>query len=101
MNSLEEVKRFKELHEMLSKNNEVSKLFEEVKNKQQQLVNARNFKQEEQAKIYEKEYNELLEKLKDLPFVEEYQELSEIVNEKLGDVAYLLEDMLDDVINKQ
>lgn len=101
MNSLEEVKRFKELHEMLSKNNEVSKLFEEVKNKQQQLVNARNYKQEEQAKIYEKEYNELLEKLKDLPFVEEYQELSEIVNEKLGDVAYLLEDMLDDVINKQ
>ena len=67
--------------------------------KQKQLVNAKEFNQKEQAKIYEEEYNKLKQELLDMPFVEEFLELVDILNSKLNIISSELEDKLDKIIN--
>ena len=97
---LEETKRLKELENYINNNEKIKKAFEALLEKQKQLINAKEFKQEKQAKIYEDEYNKLKEELYDMPFVEEYIELVEILNSKLEIVTSELENKLDKVINE-
>ena len=99
-NDLEETKRLKELENYINNNEKIKKAFEALLEKQKQLINAKEFKQEKQAKIYEDEYNKLKEELYDMPFVEEYIELVEILNSKLEIVTSELENKLDKVINE-
>lgn len=101
MNSLDETKRIKEITDCFTSDTEIGNIFREMEVKQQQLVKAINAKQEEQAEIYKKEYNELLEKVKNLPLLDEFVELSAIATDKLGEASYLLEDVIDDVIKHQ
>lgn len=99
-NDLEETKRLKELENYINNNEKIKKAFEALLEKQKQLINAKEFKQEKQAKIYEDEYNKLKEELYDMPFVEEYIELVEILNSKLEIVTSELENKLDRIINE-
>ncbi len=99
-NDLEETKRLKELENYINNNEKIKKAFEALLEKQKQLINAKEFKQEKQAKIYEDEYNKLKEELYDMPFVEEYIELVEILNSKLEIVTSELENKLDKIINE-
>ena len=99
-NDLEENKRLKELENYINNNEKIKKAFEALLEKQKQLINAKEFKQEKQAKIYEDEYNKLKEEFYDMPFVEEYIELVEILNSKLEIVTSELENKLDKVINE-
>ncbi len=99
-NDLEETKRLKELENYINNNEKIKKAFEALLEKQKQLINAKEFKQEKQAKIYEDEYNKLKEELYDMPFVEEYIELVEILNSKLEIVTSELENKLDKLINE-
>lgn len=82
-NSLPEVKRIKELESYIDSNNEINDTFNAIKQIQKKMVNAKEFNQINQYKLYLDEYNLLKDKLMDLPFVEEYLELLEIVNNKL------------------
>ncbi|MBQ9124993.1 MAG: YlbF family regulator [Acholeplasmatales bacterium] len=82
-NSLPEVKRIKELESYIDSNNEINDTFNAIKDIQKKMVNAKEFNQINQYKLYLEEYNLLRDKLMDLPFVEEYLELLEIVNSKL------------------
>jgi len=97
--NLDETKRFKELENYIKNNKKIKKLYDDMLEKQKQLVNAKEFNQEEQAKIYEEEYNKLQQELLDMPFVEEFLELVDILNSKLNIISSELEDKLDKIIN--
>lgn len=86
-----EVIRFKELEGYINKNERINTLFSQVKEKQKQMINAKEFNQHNQYNIYNKEYNDLLNELYNLPFVEEYLELVDIINQKLGSLSFLIE----------
>ena len=97
--NLDETKRFKELENYIKNNKKIKKLYDDMLEKQKQLVNAKEFNQKEQAKIYEEEYNKLQQELLDMPFVEEFLELVDILNSKLNIISSELEDKLEKVIN--
>ena len=99
INNLEETKRYKELEKYIDNNEKIKLKIAELKEKQKQLVNAKEFNQLKQAKIYEDEYNKIKEELFNMPFVEEYVELVEIINEKLDLIANEIENKLDKIIN--
>ena len=82
-NSLPEVKRIKELESFIDSNKDINDTFNAIKEIQKKMVNAKEYNQYNQYKLYLDEYNSLKNKLMDLPFVEEYLELLEIVNSKL------------------
>jgi len=98
-NNLEEVKRFKELEKYILNNEKIKKAFEALKEKQKQYVNAKEFNQINQAKIYKEEMDNLKKELIEMPFVEEYLELVDIINEKLDTLTNELEIKLDKIIN--
>ena len=78
--SLEEVKRLHELEPYIKNNKEINEKFDLLIDKQKQIVNAKEFNQIKQLKIYEEEYKKIKEELIALPFVEEYIELVELIN---------------------
>ena len=90
-----EIIRFKELEGYINKNERINTLFSQVKEKQKQMINAKEFNQHNQYNIYNKEYNDLLNELYNLPFVEEYLELVDIINQKLGSLSFLIEKELE------
>lgn len=98
-NDLEEVKRIKELEGYIDNNKEINSCFKDLKLKQQQLVNAKEYNQPNQYKIYLAEYNEIKKKLFDLPFVEEYFELLEYINSLLNQLTNEIEYKLNKIIN--
>ena len=81
--NLPEVIRIKELESYIDNNDKIKSKLLALKEKQKQMVNAKEFNQVNQYKEYLEEYNRLKEELLDLPFVEEYLELLEIVNNEL------------------
>ena len=91
-NSLSEVKRIKELESYIDSNREINNTFNAIKEIQKKMVNAKEFNQYNQYKLYLDEYNLLKDKLMDLPFVEEYLELLEIVNSKLVFLTQTIEE---------
>ena len=97
--NLDEVKRLKELEPYIKNNKEINDKFNLLLEKQKQIVNAREFKQINQLKIYEEEYKKIKEDLYNLPFVEEYLELVELINNKLEELKFYLEKKLDEAIN--
>ena len=98
-NSLPEVKRLKELEEYISKNKEIENKFNEIKELQKKMVNANEFNQFNQFKVYKNEYENKKKELSDIPFLDEYIELLEIINEKLTYLSNEIEYRLDKEIN--
>lgn len=97
--SLPEVIRIQELERYIDNNASINNKLNELKEKQKQMVNAKEYNQLNQYKIYLDEYNNLKSELLDLPFVEEYLELLEIVNEKLTGLTNEIEYKLNKAIN--
>lgn len=97
--SLPEVIRIQELERYIDNNASINNKLNELKEKQKQMVNAKEYNQLNQYKIYLDEYNSLKSELLDLPFVEEYLELLEIVNEKLTGLTNEIEYKLNKAIN--
>lgn len=96
---LPEVIRIQELEKYIDNSGAINNKLTELKEKQKQMVNAKEYNQLNQYKIYLDEYNKLKTELLDLPFVEEYLELLEIVNEKLTGLTNEIEYKLNKVIN--
>ncbi len=74
-NNIPEVIRLKELKNYVESNEKIIEKFDEIKDLQKKMVNAREFNQINQLKVYEDEYKKLNSELLDIPFVEEYLEL--------------------------
>lgn len=98
-NSLPEVTRIKELENYIDSNKRIQDTFTLLKNKQKQMINAKEFNQIKQYNEYSIEYEEMKKTLLDLPFVEEYIELLEIINEKLIDLTAIIENKLNKIMN--
>ena len=99
-NNIPEVKRLKELKNYIESNEEILIKFDEIKDIQKKIVNAKEFNQINQLKVYEDEYKKLNQELLDIPFVEEYLELMDLVNQMINnfikDVEYQINKKIND-----
>ena len=94
-NNIPEVIRLKELKNYIESNEKIINKFDEIKNVQKQLVNAREFNQINQLKVYEDEYKRLNQELLDIPFVEEYLELMNYVDQMINSFVKEVEYQID------
>ena len=99
-NNLEEVKRIKELEPYIKNNKEINDKFIELKDIQKKMINAKEFNQINIYYELKKEYDKKKNELFDLPFVEEYLELVDIVNNMLNDLSNEINYLIDKEINK-
>ena len=99
-NNLEEVKRIKELEPYIKNNKEINDKFIELKDIQKKMINAKEFNQINIYHQLKKEYDNKKNELFDLPFVEEYLELVDIVNNMLNDLSNEINYLIDKEINK-
>ena len=98
-NNLEEVKRIKELEPYIKNNPEISSKFNELKSIQKQMVAAKEFDQINQYSVYKKQYDDIKNELLDLPFVEEYLDLVDYVNNILRNLSEEINYLIDKEIN--
>jgi len=98
-NNIPEVIRLKELKNYIESNEKIIIKFDEIKNVQKQIVNAREFNQINQLKVYEDEYKRLNQELLDIPFVEEYLELMNYVDQMIKSFVKEVEYQIDKKIN--
>ncbi|MBQ6784059.1 MAG: YlbF family regulator [Acholeplasmatales bacterium] len=98
-NNIPEVIRLKELKNYIESNEKIINKFDEIKNVQKQLVNAREFNQINQLKVFEDEYKRLNQELLDIPFVEEYLELMNYVDQMINSFVKEVEYQIDKKIN--
>ena len=98
-NNIPEVIRLKELKNYIESNEKIIIKFDEIKNVQKQIVNAREFNQINQLKVYEDEYKRLNQELLDIPFVEEYLELMNYVDQMINSFVKEVEYQIDKKIN--
>lgn len=96
---LPEVIRLKELDEYISNNTSISNKFSEAKLLQKKMVNSKEFNQPNQYKEYKMEYDKILEELYDMPFVEEYLELVDTINEEIKNCFGLVEGIINKKLN--
>jgi len=99
LNSLPEVKRLKELETYIDKNDRINSKIKELKELQKKMVNSKEFNQPKQYNEYKNQYKSLFEKINDMPFVEEYLELLEIVDNILKDLTDNIEIKIEELIN--
>ena len=97
--STPEVKRLKELEHYIDHNEKIKKAFDELKDIQKKLVSSKEFHQPKQYQMYLSLYNMKKEELLDMPFVEEYLELVEIVGNMLKELSSSIEDSMAQKIN--
>lgn len=93
----EEVQRLQALEKVLDNNEQLQSLISKLKKKQKQMVNSKEFHQPKQYNTYKKEYEDLYSQIMDFPFVEEYIELLQKVNDDLS----LVSQKIEDIINKK
>ena len=98
-NNIPEVIRLKELKNYIESNEKIINKFDEIKNVQKQIVNAREFNQINQLKVYEDDYKRLNQELLDIPFVEEYLELMNYVDQMINSFVKEVEYQIDKKIN--
>ena len=98
-NSLPEVKRVHELEHFIDNNKEINSKLNDIKIIKKQMVNAKEFNQTNMYNEYKKQYDSLYSELLELPFVEEYLELLEIVNNMLLELTNSIEYKLNNIIN--
>jgi cell fate (sporulation/competence/biofilm development) regulator YmcA (YheA/YmcA/DUF963 family) len=99
-NNLPEVKRIHELEGYIDNNPKINELFDKLKDIQKKMVNAREFNQMNQYKVYKDEYEKIKMELNEIPFYEEYIELLEIVDNMLVNFTSDIEYELNKKINR-
>lgn len=90
-NELPIAKRLHLLEEKIDSNVVLKERLEALKNKQKQMINAKEFNQWNQYAIYKKEYDDIYKEILEYPFMEEYLELLNEANEILGNISYIIE----------
>ena len=98
-NSLPEVIRIKELEKFIDNNVEINNKLSELKEIQKKMVNSKEYNQINQYNELSISYNNLKNEIIDYPFVEEYLELLDIVNDMLLNFTNTIEYKIDKIIN--
>ena len=100
-NSLPEVKRIKELEHYIDNNLNMKKTLNEIKALQKRMVSSKEFNQIKQYNQLKEEYDIKVNEYLDLPFVSEYLELLEYVNNLLLDLTKEIELGIEKKINEK
>lgn len=100
LNSLPEVIRLKELEKYIDNNPKINSKINELKDIQKKMVTSKEFNQLNQYKEYKNQYDSLLNEINDLPFVEEYLELLEIVDNILKGLTDNIEYKIENIMKK-
>lgn len=98
---LPEVKRIKELEPYIDSNKLINSKLNEMKDIQKHMINAKEYHQNNQYLVYEEEYIKIKNKIIDLPFVAEYLELLDIINNELANITTDISKELDKIINNK
>ena len=98
LNSLEEVKRFKELDNYITRNKAINNKIVELNVIKKKMVNSKEFNQINQYSVYKKEYDSIYNEIINMPFIEEYLELKEYVINLLNDIKTDIEDRIEEII---
>ena len=93
------VQRIRELENYIDHNEVLNDKLLRLKNKQKQMVNAKEYHQPLQYKTYKKEYDEIYQELLDLPFVEEYLELLDEANQILLNITNYIEEKINKALD--
>ena len=88
------VKRIHSLEKIIDNNQELNQKLDSLKELQKKMVNAKEFNQINQYKVYKEEYDTLYNEVLEFPFVEEYLELLEQANNTLLDICYIIENKI-------
>ena len=62
------------------------------------MVNAKEFNQWNQYAIYKKEYENIYNEILEYPFMEEYLSLLHEANEILGNISFIIESKINNVL---
>ena len=100
LNTLPEVIRLKELEKYIDNNPKINSKISELKDIQKKMVTSKEFNQLNQYMEYKNQYDLLLNEINDLPFVEEYLELLEIVDNILKDLTDNIEYKIEELMKK-
>ena len=98
-NELPEVKRLKELEPYIKNNEDINNRFILMKDIQKKMVASREFDLTNQYNEYKKEYENIKNELLDMPFVEEYLELVDEINQLLNNLSDEINYLIDKEIN--
>lgn len=88
------VKRIQGLEKIIDNNPELNQKLDLLKDLQKKMVNAKEFNQINQYKVYKEEYDTLYNEVLEFPFVEEYLELLDEANNTLLDICYIIENKI-------
>ena len=96
--SLDEVKRIKELEPLIDNNEEVKQKLDELLSIQKELINSRYYKLSTREEL-ENKYNQKKNEIIELPFLDEYLELLDFMNERLINFKSIVEKSINKDIN--
>ena len=99
-NSKDEVKRLKELEHLIDKDDVLKNKINEVKKLQQKMINSKEYNLINQYKEDKRLYDELLEEINDYPFMGEYLDLLDLVNNELRYLTDGINEEIDKLINR-
>lgn len=85
------VKRLQALEKVLDQNEVLRQYIDNLKQKQKQMVHAKEFNQQRQYQVYYEEYQNIYHQILEFPFVEEYIALLEEVNDILLTISGCIE----------
>lgn len=86
------LERFKRISKLINEDKIVLLKINKVKDKQQQVINAKHIGKENAVKLLEDEYDKLLEELASTPLLNEYLNLLEYYNGLIKTIEGILED---------
>ena len=96
--SLDEVKRIKELEPLIDNNEEVKQKLDELLSIQKELINSRYYKLSTREEL-ENKYNQKKNEIIELPFLDEYLELLDFMDERLINFKSIVEKSINKDIN--
>ena len=88
---LPEVQRLKELEPFIDSNKDLDKKLAEMEDLKQKMKEARENENFQLARMYKDSYYMVYDEILDMPFVEEFRELMDIVFNKLDTTATIIE----------
>lgn len=90
----ENYQKYLKVKEKMNHNEEIKKLVDEIKRLQKRIVN-----HPKEKESLEKQINEILDKLKEIPLYNEFINLQEELNENINYIKSTLDDYFNNILN--
>lgn len=91
----EEIQRYKRIEQAINQNRELKAKFNELKNVQKQLVNARHIGKKEAIDAFQTRYDALYEAIEAYPLMSDYLALQSDINDMIQSIVGIIEEGLE------